>query len=92
MSNPKNYPIIWEKTQLDSSKTFEISYLAIDADGTEWVFDSIPQRWYDGGWYLKSSKENGVSLPKGSIKALIGRELSWNDEPVKLKEIKGQKI
>jgi len=24
-------------------------------------------------------------LPKGSIKKLIGRELSWNDEPVELK-------
>lgn len=25
-------------------------------------------------------------LPKGSIKKLIGRELSWNDKPVELKE------
>lgn len=24
-------------------------------------------------------------LPKGSIKKLIGKELTWNDEPVKLK-------
>ena len=27
-----------------------------------------------------------VELPKGSIRKLIGRELSWNDEPVELKE------
>lgn len=27
-----------------------------------------------------------VRMPKGSIKKLIGRELSWSDEPVKLKE------
>ena len=26
-----------------------------------------------------------VCLPKGSIKKLIGRELSWSDEEVKLK-------
>lgn len=26
-----------------------------------------------------------VELPKGSIKKLIVRELSWNDEPVELK-------
>lgn len=26
-----------------------------------------------------------IELPKGSIKKLIGRELSWNDEPVELK-------
>lgn len=27
-----------------------------------------------------------VNLPRGSIKKLIVRELSWNDEPVELKE------
>ena len=27
-----------------------------------------------------------LNLPKGSIKRLIGRELSWEDEPVELKE------
>ncbi len=27
-----------------------------------------------------------INLPKGSIKKLIGRELSWDDEPVELKE------
>ena len=27
-----------------------------------------------------------INPPKGSIKKLIGRELSWEDEPVELKE------
>ena len=27
-----------------------------------------------------------ISLYSGSIKKLIGKELSWNDEPVELKE------
>lgn len=27
-----------------------------------------------------------VLIPHGSIKKLIGRELSWSDEPVELKE------
>ena len=27
-----------------------------------------------------------IELPQGTIKKLIGRELTWNDEPVKLKE------
>lgn len=27
-----------------------------------------------------------INLPNGSIKKLIGRELSWSDEPVELKE------
>lgn len=28
----------------------------------------------------------GAILPKGSIKKLIGRKLTWSDEPVELKE------
>ena len=27
-----------------------------------------------------------ISLPKGSIEKLIGRKLTWEDEPVELKE------
>ena len=30
--------------------------------------------------------ENAIVLPKGSIKKLIGRDLTWQDEPVELKE------
>lgn len=26
-----------------------------------------------------------INLPKGTIKKLIGRKLTWNDEPVELK-------
>lgn len=35
--------------------------------------------------YFNVPKFNGVVLPKGTIKKLIGRDLSWNDEPVELK-------
>lgn len=27
-----------------------------------------------------------INLPKGTIKKLIGRELTWEDEPVEIKE------
>jgi hypothetical protein len=27
-----------------------------------------------------------IYLPKGTIKKLIGRDLTWSDEPVELKE------
>lgn len=30
--------------------------------------------------------ESQLELPKGSIKKLIGRELTWDDEPVKMEE------
>jgi hypothetical protein len=34
----------------------------------------------------RTIKDRNIHLPKGSIKKLIGRELSWKDEPVELKE------
>lgn len=30
--------------------------------------------------------EGAIVLPKGSVKKLIGKELTWEDEPVELKE------
>lgn len=30
--------------------------------------------------------EGAIELPKGTIRKLIGRDLSWKDEPVELKE------
>lgn len=35
--------------------------------------------------YDDSLYDNPVGLPKGSIKKLIGRELSWENEPIELK-------
>lgn len=35
---------------------------------------------------MVDSFDNAVELPKGSIKKLIGRDLTWEDEPVELKE------
>ena len=62
------------------------TWVAVDADGSEWVFDSKPRRWHDGRWLPQYSVNNVIQLPKGSIKALIGRELTFEDEPVELKE------
>ena len=39
--------------------------------------DGLPQDRYGA---------QGFQLPKGSIKKLIGKELTWKDEPVELKE------
>lgn len=57
-------------------------WLAVDEDGTEWIYEYKPERlaseWNFGGSYN--------IIPKGSIQKLIGRSLTWNDEPVELKE------
>lgn len=36
-------------------------------------------------WLAEEYPDDVITLPKGSIKKLIGKELSWNDEPVELK-------
>lgn len=60
-----------------------MAWVAVDKDGTELIFNNEPSRedyvWVDPHW------EEFIKLPKGTIKKLIGRELTWNDEPVELK-------
>lgn len=59
-----------------------MAWVCKDEDGEEVVSDAKPVRWDLGYW---SRQGNIVVLPKGSILKLIGRELSWTDEPVELK-------
>jgi hypothetical protein len=54
-----------------------MAWVAVTTDGEEYIFAcrQVPL-WLD----LKK----GIKLSKGSIKKLIGRELSWSDEPVRI--------
>lgn len=89
------------------------TWLAVDKDGTEKIFNVRPFRgntqedkdhvWGTyvgenyGKWYPEHDERNddtgdpyylgySIELPKGTISKLIGRGLSWEDEPVELKE------
>lgn len=66
-----------------------MSWVAVDSNGTEAVYTNKPERFsYDqdlGAWYDFNGKD--VRLPSGSIEKLIGRILTWEDEPVELKEL-----
>ena len=58
-----------------------MAFACVDKDGTEWVLETTPIRRAD---YWRLSKGwRCCELPKGCIAKLIGRELTWNDEPVK---------
>lgn len=77
-------------------------WLAVAKDGTEIIFQDKPSRTEDDWKPTVDGEElemndwgdveyvdaygDKIYLPKGSIKKLIGRELSWEDEPVELKE------
>lgn len=58
-----------------------MAWVIVDKIGEELISRTEPFR-VRGYWIGYSI----FHLPKGSIKKLIGRELSWSDEPVELKE------
>ena len=60
-----------------------MAYLCVNPDGEELIFSDLPKRgkWY---WEYNWSNDVCVELPHGSIAKLIGRELTWEDEPVEL--------
>lgn len=64
-------------------------YLAVDKEeGDEHVYERLPERGY-GEWMPIPFDSFYVKLPKGSIKTLIGKVLTWEDEPV---ELTGEKL
>lgn len=78
-----------------------MAWVAVDRDGTENIFPNKPSRaafrttyhtLYNPEYWSyevcedRVNFEVGIELPKGSIRKLIGRDLSWKDEPVELKE------
>ena len=58
-------------------------WLAVDEDGDEVIFEEKPLRSSSKCWCSDSygSHECCIYLPKGSIEKLLGRPLTWEDEP-----------
>ena len=60
------------------------AWVCVNSFGTELIFETEPHKavysWRDDYGSCKC-----IEIPQGSIKKLIGRELTWNDEPVELK-------
>ena len=70
-----------------------MAWVAVDSLNRELIFRNEPFRDIDTdymvtyhGWFDRNMNSWGVELPKGSIKKLIGRDLTWSDELVELKE------
>lgn len=61
-----------------------MAWLAVDETGKEIVFSQKPFRMFSSIWVSEDYDDNGVQLPQGSIKKLIGRDLTWEDDPVEL--------
>lgn len=65
-----------------------MAWVAVDGEEYIYIYASEPERseecryWQVDSWRLSVDI---VKLPPGTIKKLIGRELSWSDESVELK-------
>lgn len=62
-----------------------MAWVAVDKDGREYIYKFRPKRSIDMFTSLYTYS-TCLYLPKGSIKKLIGKDLTWEDEPVELKE------
>ena len=63
-----------------------MAWVCKDSTGfLELVFEERPVRVKLHWEHATNGATDCVILPDGSIKKLIGRELSWSDEPVELK-------
>ena len=67
-----------------------MAWVAVNKNGAEYIYEEIPERCFGlqcGPTFCECQERiyDSIKLPHGSIKKLIGRELSWNDEPIELK-------
>lgn len=61
-----------------------MAWVAVDKDGTENIFQFRPRR-SNNRFIPLYSYSMFLTLPRDSIKKLIGRDLAWEDEPVELR-------
>jgi hypothetical protein len=63
-------------------------YIAVDEDGKEFLYDRIPTResWFGKNfWTTHQDSIKVMLLPKGTVESILGRSLTWADEPVEVK-------
>lgn len=67
-----------------------MAYVAVDKDGSEAIYNIKPFRGTNRlknnteMWVLSHIGAHYIVIPKGTIKKLIGKNLTWEDEPVKI--------
>lgn len=54
----------------------------VHGDSTEFIFNDCPH--VDGDRWFSDESNIGIQLPKGTIKKLIGRNLTFDDGPINI--------
>ena len=63
------------------------AYLAVEPNGNELIFSEPPCRIDEHstcGWFCNSNSSQCVSVPRGTIKKITRKTITWPDEPIKL--------
>lgn len=67
-----------------------MAWVAVHNNGEEGIYANRPVLnkgiWWDSVITENDCYDTEIPLPKGTIKKLIGRDLTWHDNPVELKE------
>lgn len=63
-----------------------MAFIAVDKNEEEWIYTDEPVRCHEFERWQPKINYGWVYLPKGTIEKLIGKKLTWEDEPVELKE------
>jgi hypothetical protein len=61
------------------------AWVAVDEDGRECIYYEKPIR-KENSWDIENNSDIFCDIPCGNIEKLIGRKLTWEDEPVQLLE------
>jgi hypothetical protein len=61
-----------------------MSWVYKDKNGDEWIYELEPHVEIDGTVIPAWDGPDHCYLPEGSIKKLIGKELTWKNKPVEL--------
>lgn len=74
-----------------------IVFLAVNKNGDEVILDNIPARqeeiWtdersaHDDEYFSVEDHNSAIVLPKGTIRRLTGRNLTWEDDPISFKSV-----
>lgn len=64
-----------------------MAWLCVNGNGKEIIFEVKPKRSSSGRyWELRGCYTNYsyINLKKGTIEKIVGRKITWNDDPIRI--------
>ena len=61
-----------------------MAWVAVDLNDGEYIFEYEPRRDFKYSCFLSYDMDDYIDLPQGTIEKIIGRKLTWDDEPVEI--------